>query len=141
MRNGDEVLRQHLASNESAREEWNATRKLLEDPRVTPLGRFLRKSSIDELPQLLNIVAGDMSFVGPRPIVEAEMGHYGANIRSYLRVRPGLTGAWQVRGRNATSYAERVQMDIEYVSNWSFALDLVILAKTVPAVLTAKGSR
>ncbi|MDB5649552.1 MAG: sugar transferase [Hyphomicrobiales bacterium] len=137
--NGDEVLRAHLASNPAALEEWTLTRKLALDPRVTQLGRILRKTSLDELPQLFNIIAGDMSFVGPRPIVEEEIYRYGSAFREYRRARPGLTGRWQVSGRNDTGYDQRVALDQDYVANWSFARDLVILMLTVPAVIKARG--
>ena len=138
--NGDEVLRLHLARSGEARSEWETTRKLKDDPRVTYLGRALRKSSVDELPQLLNILRGDMSLVGPRPIVADEVRHYGSHIQKYYRVRPGLTGSWQVGGRNDASYARRIEMDVDYVETFSFGGDLLILAKTVPAVLTTRGS-
>jgi exopolysaccharide production protein ExoY len=136
---GDEVLRKHLSLIPEAREEWNATRKLKSDPRVTPVGAVLRKSSIDELPQLLNILRGEMSLVGPRPIVQDEAVHYGDDFEEYTRVRPGLTGLWQISGRNDVSYQARVRMDVNYVSQRTFTGDLVILAKTVPAVLRSRG--
>ena len=136
----DAVLNRHLAENPAARAEWESTRKLRDDPRVTPFGRVLRKSSIDELPQLFNVLRGEMSLVGPRPIVPAEIMHYGADIAVYQRVRPGLTGAWQVSGRSDLSYEGRVKLDCEYVRGRSFGRDLAILALTVPAVLRARGS-
>jgi exopolysaccharide production protein ExoY len=136
---GDEVLRCHLVENAEARIEWEACRKLREDPRVTPLGHVLRRTSIDELPQLMNIVKGDMSLVGPRPIVEDEIKHYGQNISRYFAVRPGLTGLWQVSGRNDVTYASRVEMDTAYVDQMNFLSDLVILLRTVPAVLKSRG--
>lgn len=136
----DQVLTRHLAEHPAAQLEWEATRKLKDDPRVTPFGHALRKSSIDELPQLLNVLRGEMSLVGPRPIVADEIKHYGADIALYQHVRPGLTGAWQVSGRSDVSYANRVRLDCEYVRARSFTRDLVILALTVPAVLRAKGS-
>ncbi len=132
--NGDEVLRQYLAANPAAAEEWRRSRKLTKDPRVTKFGSFLRKTSIDELPQLLNILIGDMSCVGPRPIVTEELERYGAHAHEYLRARPGVTGSWQVSGRSQVSYGERVKLDAEYVRKWSIGWDLVILAQTVPAV-------
>ena len=138
--NAEDVLQEHLDADVDARQEWSATRKLKSDPRITPIGRMLRKSSVDELPQLLNVLRGEMSLVGPRPIVEPEVHHYGAVIHQYLKVRPGLTGSWQVSGRSDASYARRVQMDADYVRNWSFGRDLIILIKTVPAVLTSRGS-
>ncbi|MBX9739654.1 MAG: sugar transferase [Beijerinckiaceae bacterium] len=137
--NGDEVLKRHLAENPAAMEEWTRNRKLVVDPRVTRLGRILRKTSLDELPQLFNIIAGDMSFVGPRPIVEDEIVRYGNAFAEYSRARPGLTGRWQISGRNDTGYDERVKLDREYVTNWSFSRDIVILVLTIPAVIKARG--
>lgn len=137
---GDERLEQHLAANPAARREWEATRKLKDDPRVTGLGHVLRKSSIDELPQLLNVLRGEMSLVGPRPIVDDEVHFYGHGIRDYLRVRPGLTGPWQISGRNDVGYEERVRMDRIYARTRSFGGDIQIIMKTIPAVLTQKGS-
>ena len=140
VRNADEVLRSHLAADAAARAEWAQTRKLKIDPRVTPLGRVLRKSSVDELPQLLNVLRGDMSLVGPRPIVEQEVHHYGAAIQHYHRVRPGLTGHWQVSGRSDVSYPSRIQMDVDYVDRIRLSRDLLIMLKTVPVVVTWRGS-
>lgn len=138
--NGPEILAAHLRDNPEARREWEATQKLRDDPRVTPLGRVLRALSIDELPQLLNILSGEMSIVGPRPVTEGELQRYGASATHYLRARPGLTGLWQISGRSDVSYERRVLMDRYYVANWSFASDVAIVAKTVPAVVMAKGS-
>ncbi len=123
-----------------ARAEWDIGHKLRKDPRTTPIGRFLRKSSIDELPQLLNILKGEMSLVGPRPIVAAEIERYGRYFNYYARVRPGLTGLWQVSGRNNVSYRRRVAMDVIYARKRNLGLNLHILARTIPAVLTATGS-
>ena len=136
----DAVLQRHLATNPAALEEWQRTFKLKQDPRVTRLGRFLRKSSLDEIPQLWNILKGDMSIVGPRPIVDAEKRLYGMYFENYCRVRPGLTGLWQVKGRSDTDYNTRVQLDVEYVSTMSLIRDLKIVLMTVPAVLMSKGS-
>jgi exopolysaccharide production protein ExoY len=136
IKGADQALRQHLASNPQAAKEWRETQKLRYDPRITPLGSFLRKSSIDELPQLINILRGDMSCVGPRPIVNDELARYGEKAADYLRARPGLTGAWQVSGRTSLSYADRVALDAEYVQDWSVWKDLRILVKTIPAVLS-----
>ena len=136
----DAVLQRHLADDPAAREEWEATRKLKKDPRVTAIGRVLRKTSIDELPQLLNVLRGEMSLVGPRPIVPAEVIHYGIHIERYHEVRPGLTGAWQISGRSDVSYEQRVALDCAYVAGRSFRRDLGILVMTVPAVLKSKGS-
>lgn len=137
--NGDEVLRDHLSQNKAALEEWTAMRKLEDDPRVTQLGRVLRKTSLDELPQIFNILVGEMSFVGPRPIVEEEIQKYGSAFYEYSCARPGLTGVWQVSGRNETVYSERVELDREYVKNWSFGRDMSIIILTVPAVIKARG--
>jgi exopolysaccharide production protein ExoY len=137
---GDEVLRQHLAASNSASLEWNQTRKLKRDPRVTTVGTVLRKLSLDELPQLINILRGDMSIVGPRPIVSDEVEMYGPHAELYFKARPGLTGLWQVSGRNDNSYKERVQLDCTYVSSWSLSSDLMIIMKTIPAVLSSRGS-
>lgn len=137
---GDRVLAEHLASNASAAAEWARDHKLRDDPRVTPLGRFLRRSSLDELPQLFNVLAGDMSVVGPRPIVEAEIQRYGRHYKSYCSVRPGITGIWQVSGRNDVSYRRRVLMDALYSRQKSVWLDLKLMLATIPAVLARKGS-
>ena len=138
--NGDQVLAQHFARNPHLREEWMATRKLQNDPRVTEVRSILRKLSLDELPQIFNILRGDMSFVGPRPVVEDELELYGAAADYYLKSRPGLTGLWQISGRNDVSYRTRVAFDQHYVENWSFVFDLKILMLTFPAVLSSRGS-
>jgi exopolysaccharide production protein ExoY len=138
--NADQVLAQHFAKNPELRAEWIATRKLQNDPRVTQVGAVLRKLSLDELPQIFNILRGDMSFVGPRPVVEDELELYGAAVDYYLKSRPGLTGLWQVSGRNDVSYVTRVAFDRHYVENWSFAFDLKILIWTFPAVFSSRGS-
>lgn len=137
---GDHVLRKHLDADPKAREEWMATRKLQDDPRVTAVGNVLRKLSLDELPQLLNIIRGEMSVVGPRPVVEDELMLYEGAAVYYLKTRPGLTGLWQVSGRNDVSYAERVDLDTHYVKNWSLRNDIMIIAKTIPAVCLSRGS-
>jgi exopolysaccharide production protein ExoY len=134
------VLEDHLAANSVAQHEWEAAQKLKDDPRITPLGRIMRKSSLDELPQFLNVLRGEMSLVGPRPIVSSEMRFYGSHIGLYHRVRPGITGLWQVSGRSNTSYTRRVELDVDYIQNWSLGRDIVILIKTIPAVLTSDGS-
>lgn len=123
-----------------ARAEWARDHKLRNDPRITPLGRFLRKSSLDELPQLLNVLKGDMSLVGPRPIVDAEVVRYGRWFVHYASVRPGLTGLWQVSGRNLTTYRRRVAADALYARRKCGLLNLKILVATVPALLLAQGS-
>jgi exopolysaccharide production protein ExoY len=136
----EEAFQEYLQQNREAREEWNETRKLRYDPRVTPIGTFLRKTSLDELPQLINVMKGEMSLVGPRPVTRQELDHYGKFSAYYLQTRPGLTGAWQISGRSDTSYQERVALDTRYVRNWSFWADLKIMVLTVPCVVTAKGS-
>ena len=138
--NGDDVLAAHLARNPQDRDEWAATRKLQNDPRVTRVGAVLRKLSLDELPQIFNILRGEMSFVGPRPVVSDELELYGTAANYYLKSRPGLTGLWQVSGRNDVSYGTRVAFDRHYVENWSFVFDLKILIWTVPAVFSSRGS-
>ncbi|GEP03113.1 sugar transferase [Methylobacterium oxalidis] len=135
-----EALRLYLSSNPAALAEWAETQKLKDDPRITPVGAILRKTSLDELPQLINILRGEMSVVGPRPIVEAEVEKYGSDAAAYFAVRPGLTGAWQVSGRSDTSYAERVRLDRQYVESQSFRGDLVIILRTIPAVFFTRGS-
>ena len=138
--NGDEVLRETLARDPRAAVEWEASQKLRDDPRVTAVGHFLRATSLDELPQLINVVRLDMSLVGPRPITEREAPRYGDEIAYYTAVRPGLTGLWQVSGRSDTSYARKVLLDSWYVRNWSFGQDIVILLKTIPAVVLRRGA-
>jgi exopolysaccharide production protein ExoY len=137
--NADAVLRSHLAENRRAASEWHACRKLKEDPRITPLGLVLRKTSLDELPQLFNILKGEMSLVGPRPVVAAELAKYGDSIEHYFGARPGLTGLWQVSGRNDVDYGTRVALDRRYVEEWSFRRDLLIIIKTSAVVLSSRG--
>lgn len=134
------VLESYLQAHPELRSEWNRTRKLRDDPRVTRVGRVLRKTSLDELPQLWNVMAGQMSLVGPRPIVDEEVRLYGDQFDLFKKVRPGVTGLWQTSGRNAIRYAERVRMDAYYVRNWSIWLDLYLLARTVLAVLRRRGA-
>jgi exopolysaccharide production protein ExoY len=136
----DQVLRALLERDPAAAAEWAETQKLRQDPRITLVGRFMRKTSLDELPQLLNVLHRDMSLVGPRPIVAAEVPRYGEDIAYYLAIRPGITGLWQVSGRSNTSYAERVALDTAYVREWSFWKDVTIVARTIPAVLARKGA-
>lgn len=133
--NSEEVLKAYLEANPHVSMEWAETHKIRSDPRVTLLGRVLRKSSLDELPQLFNIIRGDMSCVGPRPIVKEELKRYGDHLGEYLRTRPGLTGLWQVSGRSSMDYADRVALDSQYVRNWSVWLDMVILFRTIFAVM------
>ena len=136
----DEVLREKLASDATLRAEWDRDRKLKSDPRVTAVGRLLRRTSLDELPQLWNVLEGRMSVVGPRPIVEQEIARYGAAFDLYCKVKPGISGLWQVSGRNNTTYEERMHCDEYYVRNWSLWLDLYILGKTVRTVVTGEGA-
>ena len=138
--NGDRLLQDALAKDEALREEWLRERKLRCDPRVTRVGKFLRKTSLDELPQFWNVLRGEMSLVGPRPIVEEEIPAYGPNFSLYCRVTPGLTGLWQVSGRNEVSRRDRVRLDSYYVRNWSPWLDLNILARTAKVVITGQGA-
>ena len=137
----DERLQQLLASNANAAAEWKRDFKLKKDPRVTPLGRFLRQTSIDEFPQLFNVFAGEMALIGPRPIVEEEVEYYGDSYKLFSSVLPGITGLWQVSGRSDTGYARRVALDTYYVLNWSPWMDLRILLKTVSAVILMRGAR
>jgi lipopolysaccharide/colanic/teichoic acid biosynthesis glycosyltransferase len=129
-----------LEQSAEARAEWERDHKLKADPRITLVGGVLRKLSLDEIPQLLNVLVGDMSLVGPRPIVQAEIWRYGARFKHYCSVRPGLTGLWQVSGRSDASYRSRVAMDVIYAKKRGFLLDLKILAATVPAVILGRGS-
>lgn len=140
VKNSDDVLLRHLAENAAARREWEENFKLLDDPRVTKLGVFLRRTSLDELPQLVNVLKGEMSLVGPRPIVQEEVEKYGENIRYYFMVRPGITGIWQTSGRSDTTYEERVAMDTWYVRHWSIWVDIKCLVKTISAVVCQKGA-
>jgi undecaprenyl-phosphate galactose phosphotransferase, wbaP len=133
-------LTQYLAENPEAREEWERDFKLKDDPRITRIGHFLRRTSLDELPQILNVIRGEMSLVGPRPIVQKEIVRYGDFISDYYLVPPGITGLWQVSGRSDTTYDERVQMDSWYVRNWSIWLDFVYLMKTVQVVFKKEGA-
>lgn len=136
----DARLKKLLAENPRARDEWLRDHKLRDDPRIVGIGSFLRKSSLDELPQLINVLRGDMSLVGPRPIVPSEIYRYGCYFHHYCDVRPGITGLWQISGRNDTSYRRRVAFDVAYSRSRSAAFNLKILLLTVPCVLLAKGS-
>jgi len=131
----DRVLERHLAGDPAARAEWDTYQKLENDPRVLPVGRMLRRFSLDELPQFWNVLRGDMSLVGPRPCMERQRGLYGDAWSHYAAVRPGLTGLWQVSRRNELSFAQRAELDIAYVENWSLRLDFSILLRTVRAVI------
>ena len=137
---GDEVLREHLERRPDLAVEWLHFHKLKDDPRVTRVGRFLRKRSLDELPQLWNVLRGDMSMIGPRPIVDEEVHKYARGFPLYVRVLPGLTGLWQVSGRTETSYRRRVELDSAYIRHWTPRLDFEILARTVRVVLTGHGA-
>jgi Undecaprenyl-phosphate galactose phosphotransferase WbaP len=140
VRDADEQLKVYLEAHPELRAEWERDHKLKNDPRVTWIGAILRRTSLDELPQLWNILCGEMSLVGPRPIVQAEIEKYGERFSLYTKVRPGLSGLWQVSGRNDVTYAERIALDCYYVRNWSVWLDLVILARTFRVVLLGKGA-
>ena len=138
--NAEQLLDEFLQSNPDLRAEWEQNFKLRDDPRVTRIGRFLRKTSLDELPQLWNVIRGEMSLIGPRPIVDAEIPKYGTVYELYRRIKPGISGFWQVSGRSDTGYDERVGLDAYYVNNWSVWLDLVILVRTVRSVILGRGA-
>jgi Undecaprenyl-phosphate galactose phosphotransferase WbaP len=138
--NADQILDAHLQRHPELMREWQRDHKLKKDPRITTVGRWLRRYSLDELPQLVNILTGHMSLVGPRPIVQSEIARYAASYDLYTRVTPGLTGLWQVSGRNNTTYRERVQFDEYYIRNWSIWMDMYILARTFQAVVHADGA-
>lgn len=134
-----ERLQAYLDENPEARDEWEKTRKLKDDPRITRVGRFLRKSSLDELPQIFNVLKGEMSIVGPRPVVKDELALYGRNSHAYLAMRPGITGLWQVSGRNEVDYDDRVAFDIAYRETCSLKRDLAIILKTFKVVVVRNG--
>ncbi len=140
MANADSILDDYLAEHPELRTEWDRDHKLKNDPRVTALGKWMRKWSIDELPQIWNVLSGEMSIVGPRPIVDAEIAKYGIHFEAFNSVLPGITGLWQVCGRNDTTYEERIQLDMYYVHHWSPWLDLYLLGRTVKTVLFTKGA-
>ncbi len=140
IQNADQLLAEHLANNPQLREEWSNTHKLKHDPRVTRIGRILRQTSLDELPQIWNVLRGEMSLVGPRPVVSAEVQKYGESFDFYRSVRPGITGLWQVSGRSDTSYGERVALDVRYVRHWSVWLDVYLLARTFSVVFRGGGA-
>ena len=139
-RNADFILKHILEVNPEMREEWEKNFKLKNDPRITPLGRFLRKTSLDELPQFINVLKGEMAIIGPRPIVQDEVKYYGEDFSLFSLVKPGITGLWQVSGRSDTSYEQRVQLDVYYVSNWSIWMDYYIFLNTFVAVLLRRGA-
>lgn len=136
----NESFHSHLDGHPEARREWSRYRKLRRDPRVTRIGKFLRKTNLDELPQLLNVIAGEMSLVGPRPVVEEELKRYGAGRSMYAAAKPGMTGLWQVSGRNSLPYERRVALDIEYVATWSLAGDVKVLMRTFGAIFSGRGA-
>ena len=140
VQNSDVVLDDFLSRNDMARTQWDTFQKLESDPRITPIGQVIRKLSLDELPQFWNVLIGDMSLVGPRPCMERQCSLYGKYWHEYCAMRPGITGLWQVSGRNRLSFAERVELDARYVNTWSLWLDFKILARTVRAVITTEGS-
>jgi Undecaprenyl-phosphate galactose phosphotransferase WbaP len=140
VQNADEVLFEYLADHPILQEEWEWNHKLKNDPRITWIGRLLRHTSLDELPQLWNAFRQEMSLVGPRPIVQEEIHRYGEDFLLYQMVRPGITGLWQVSGRNNISYERRISLDSYYVRNWSIWLDLYVLARTVKVVLRGEGA-
>ncbi len=134
-------LQRLLSEDEDARRQWASHRKLQPDPRISRIGAILRRTSLDEVPQFWNVLKGDMSIVGPRPIVEDERGYYGKHLAEYISVRPGLTGAWQVSGRSNKSYAERVALDVAYIRTRSFKGDMRIIWRTIYVVLVQDGAR
>ena len=138
--NSDAILAALLATDSDARREWDEHYKLRRDPRVTPLGSLLRRTSLDELPQILNVLLGHMSFVGPRPIVHDEIGRYGGAFAFYAAAKPGITGLWQVSGRGTVAYETRVSLDIKYVTTWSFLHDMRVLLKTARVVCSSEGA-
>jgi len=138
--NSSEVLERYLAAHPEARREWNQNHKLQHDPRVTPIGRVMRRYSLDELPQVWNVITGRMSLVGPRPIVAAEVEKYGKCFSCYTRVKPGVTGLWQVSGRSTLTYDARVKLDCNYVARWSLLRDFKILLLTVRSVVNQEGA-
>ena len=138
--NADSVLAELLDSDSEARAEWEQCFKLKNDPRITCIGNFLRKTSLDELPQLWNVLKGEMSLVGPRPVVVDELKNYGNDVEYYLTAKPGMTGIWQISGRNDVDYDTRVKMDSWYVKNWSLWSDIVIILKTIPVVFGRNGA-
>ena len=138
--NSQEVLEELLANDEEAKAEWERDFKLRNDPRVTPIGKFIRKTSLDELPQLINVLKGEMSLIGPRPVIEEEKKYYGKHWDEFLSIKPGMTGLWQVSGRNDTTYDERVSLDIKYIRNWTLWMDIKIVFKTIGIIFNPKGA-
>ena len=139
--NSKEMLEKYLAENSDARAEWERDFKLKDDPRITPIGKVLRRTSLDELPQIFNVLRGEMSLVGPRPVIQEELDkYYGETAKLYASVKPGITGLWQVSGRSDLGYDQRVVLDAEYIKHRSFWGDVVILWKTIGVVLMKKGA-
>jgi len=138
--NSEFVLQEHLKEDPVLQIEWEANFKLKDDPRVTMIGRFLRRTSLDEFPQIWNVLKGEMSLIGPRPIVKEEIALYGDEFEIYKQVLPGITGLWQISGRNNLPYPDRVKLDVYYIQNWSIWLDIHILMHTVLATLQARGA-
>jgi len=137
----EKQLQDLLDRDPEARAQWDANQKLDDDPRITCVGEFFRKTSLDELPQFWNVLRGEMAVVGPRPIVASEVQHYGDHLVDYLSVKPGITGLWQVSGRSDTTYDERVAMDVEYTSTRSFLKDIEIILKTIKVMVVRDGAR
>lgn len=137
--NAQSLLLDHLDKNPKAAAEWARTQKLTHDPRVTPLGRFLRRASLDELPQVWNVLRGDMSFVGPRPVTQGELTRYGSLVQTYLSLKPGVTGNWQIHGRSDGCYVERIQLDAEYAQRVNVMRDLGLIVATVRVVVYPTG--
>ena len=137
----DAALETMLENNPQMRKEWQKNFKLENDPRITPLGKLLRKTSLDELPQFWNVLKGDIAIIGPRPIVEEEKHYYGERFKIFSAVKPGITGLWQVSGRNELDYEERVNLDVFYVTNWRLWMDYYIFLKTFIIVLSRRGAR
>ena len=138
--NAEKALEDMIAADPEAAAEWKAYQKLKKDPRITLIGRFIRKTNIDELPQLINVIRGDMSLVGPRPMTLPQIAEYGSKMRAYVRMRPGITGLWQTNGRNETTFEERARLDAWYVRNWSIWRDFIILVRTIREVVFARGN-
>ena len=134
------ILKEELANGPELKKEWDRYQKLKNDPRITRVGRFLRRFSLDELPQLWNVLKGEMCLIGPRPILVNQLELYGESIKDCYRVRPGITGLWQVSGRNQTSFARRAELDLEYIQRWSIWLDIYILFKTIKVVIWREGA-
>lgn len=141
MPGAEECLEEYLDHHPDARHEWQAHQKLGFDPRVTPIGRWLRATSLDELPQIVNVLRGEMSLVGPRPVTVGELHHYHRHLSDYAAARPGITGLWQVSGRSDTGFARRVELDSQYVRGRSLGLDIAILLRTLPVVFRREGAR